>query len=183
MNKKSRWDVLKDKNGGVSPLSAMNKDILIKIKDRRCGTSTKCCEGYLSGEAHGIPFYPGKPCHFLKMNTGCSIYEDRPDDPCKGFQCQWLTEPSYPEWLKPNLSNVMFVPNEVDGHQFIFAIESGAKMEERTLSWAKSYMSSNDLNFAWQYDGKWNAMGSVEFLGSYFGTNVIIDNNTKEIVQ
>ena len=54
-------------------------------------------------------------------------------------------------------------------------------MEERTISWAKSYMSSNNLNFAWQHDGKWNAMGSVEFIGSYFGANVIIGNKTKEI--
>ena len=183
MKEKSRWEVLKDKNGGVSPSSGMNQDILIKIKGRSCGTCTKCCEGYLSGQAHGIPFYPGKPCHFLKIGFGCSIYEDRPDDPCKGFQCQWLTEPNFPEWLKPNLSNVIFVPSEIDGHQYIFAIEAGAKMEERTLSWAKSYMLSNNFNFAWQYDGKWSASGSDKFLKAYFGSNETTTNEIKETIQ
>ena len=119
--------------------------------------------------AHGIPFFSGKPCHFVDMNTGCSIYEDRPDDPCKSFKCGWLTEPNYPEWLKPTLSNVIFVSDKIDSHDFIYAIESGAKMEARTLSWAVAYMSFNKLNFAWQYDGGWNAIGTDEFVKAYYG--------------
>jgi uncharacterized cysteine cluster protein YcgN (CxxCxxCC family) len=160
---------------------ASGTPVRTKTEQRSCGTCTKCCEGHLVGEVRGIPFHLGKPCHFLKIDVGCSIYEDRPEKPCKSFKCMWLTEPNLPEWLKPNLINAMFVPSEVEGHKYIFAIEAGEKMEERTISWAKSYMSSNNLNFAWQHDGKWNAMGSVEFIGSYFGANVIIGNKTKEI--
>jgi hypothetical protein len=67
------------------------------------------------------------------------------------------------------LSNVIFVSDKVDSHDFIYAIESGAKMEARTLSWAVAYMSFNKFNFAWQYDGGWNAIGTDEFVKAYYG--------------
>lgn len=119
--------------------------------------------------AHGIPFFSGKPCHFVDVNLGCSVYEDRPDDPCEIFKCGWLIEPNFPEWLKPNLSNVIFVFDKIDSHNFIYAIESGAKMDAQTLSWAVAYMSINKYNFAWQYDGGWSAIGSDEFVKAYYG--------------
>jgi hypothetical protein len=42
-------------------------------------------------------------------------------------------------------------------------------MEARTLSWAVAYMSFNKFNFAWQYDGGWNAIGTDEFVKAYYG--------------
>jgi len=135
--------------------------------DRSCGTCTKCCEGHLSGTVRGIPFSPGKPCHFVKINSGCSIYEDRPDKPCRLFKCVWLTEPDFPEWLKPSLCNVMFVPSKIDSHDYIYALESGAELDTKTLSWAVSYMWSNKLNFAWQHRGDWSAIGSDGFVKAY----------------
>lgn len=143
--------------------------VRLKIRERSCGTCTKCCEGHLTGVAHGIPFFSGKPCHFVDVDSGCSIYEDRPDDPCKSFKCLWLTEPNLPEWLKPNLSNVIFVSTKIDSHDYIYAIESGSKMDAQTLSWAVAYMSLNKYNFAWQYDGGWSAIGTDEFVRAYYG--------------
>ena len=140
---------------------------MFEIMDRSCGTCTKCCEGHLSGVVRGIPFSPGKPCHFVKINTGCSIYEDRPDKPCESFKCVWLTELDFPEWLKPSLSNVMFVPSKIDSHDYIYALESGAELDTKTLSWAVSYMWSKKLNFAWQHRGDWSAIGSDGFVRAY----------------
>ena len=57
---------------------------------RECGTCTKCCEGWLTGEALGHNFYPGKPCHFLAVNKGCTVYAKRPKDPCSSYKCAWL---------------------------------------------------------------------------------------------
>jgi len=145
-----------------------NVVINIPVRKRSCGTCTRCCEGYLRGVAYGIPFYPGKPCHFLDINSGCSIYENRPDDPCRVFECGWLSNPNYPEWAKPNLSNVIFAQSKIDSHEYVYAIESGGKMDIRTLSWAVAYMAWNKINFAWQYDGGWNAIGSDEFVKAYY---------------
>jgi hypothetical protein len=146
--------------------------VRLKIRERSCGTCTKCCEGYLTGVAHGIPFFSGKPCHFVDMNSGCSIYEDRPDDPCNSFKCGWLTEPNFPEWLKPNLSNVIFTSNELDGHYYIYAKEAGATMDAMVLSWAISYMANNKINFAWEYGrSDAGAIGSDEFLSAFYGKN------------
>ena len=153
------------------------------VRDRSCGTCTKCCEGYLSGEVNGIPFYEGKPCHFTDIGSGCSIYEDRPEDPCKAFKCQWLSNPNFPEWLKPNLSNVIFVYAKLGQHEYVFAKEAGGKIDARTLSWAINFMSFNKFNFAWQYDGGWNAIGSDQFINDYFeneryyAPNPTVDNS------
>jgi len=79
----------------------------------------------------------------------------------------WLTELDFPEWLKPSLSNVMFVPSKIDSHDYIYALESGAELDTKTLSWAVSYMWSKKLNFAWQHRGDWSAIGSDGFVRAY----------------
>ena len=38
---------------------------------------------------------------------GCAIYESRPSI-CRGFTCQWLIDPTYPEELKPDKSKLVF---------------------------------------------------------------------------
>jgi hypothetical protein len=182
VSQKSRWELFKEQNATVIPSGMIKKNTSLTVRERSCGTCTKCCEGYLSGEVRGIPFFKGKPCHFIKTNSGCSIYEDRPEDPCKGFKCLWLTDQNLPEWLKPNLSNAMFVPSVIDSHDYIFAIEAGEKMDARVLSWAVAYMSFNKLNFAWQYDGVWSAIGSDRFVKAYFGDSGAEINEIGEIV-
>ena len=73
---------------------------------RECGTCTKCCDGWLTGSAKGYNFWPGRKCHFV-CSTGCTIYEDRPKDPCQSFTCSWLDDENIPSWLKPNESNTI----------------------------------------------------------------------------
>jgi len=142
--------------------------VQLRIRERSCGTCTKCCDGYLSGEVHGIPMFPGKPCHFVDMDSGCSIYEDRPEHPCKSFKCQWLADPNFPEWVKPNLVNAIFVNYSIGEHQYFSLIEAGGILETAILSWAVSYMSLNKFNFTWSYNGGVSAIGSDEFLKAYY---------------
>lgn len=76
-------------------------------QDRQCGDCTACCDGWLSGNAHGHEFFPGQPCFYL-CKSGCSIYENRPIDPCRGYSCMWLKDPDFfPEWMKPTESNLI----------------------------------------------------------------------------
>ena len=73
---------------------------------RECGGCTACCEGWLTGEVNGHKFSPSIPCYYM-VKGGCSIYEDRPEQPCKSFSCEWITNENYPAWMKPTESGVL----------------------------------------------------------------------------
>src|SRR5689334_10013771 len=75
------------------------------VPERTCGECAKCCEGWLSGEVFGHKFEVGTPCFFLERT--CSIYKDRPMDPCRTYLCGWMSEDFFPMWLKPSISNLI----------------------------------------------------------------------------
>lgn len=130
---------------------------------RQCGTCTKCCEGWLNAEALGYKFYQGKPCHFVSIGNGCSIYAKRPKDPCISFKCQWLQNTDIPEWLKPDQINAIIKVGEINNIQYLSVIEAGEVLQSRVLSWLIQYVLSNQLNFVWQIEGGFNWIGSPEF--------------------
>lgn len=66
---------------------------------RECGECTKCCE-WLKGEAYGHSFDIGKPCNFMG-NGCCTIYDIRPERPCRTYFCAWAQE-LFPEWMRPD---------------------------------------------------------------------------------
>ena len=134
------------------------------MANRQCGTCTKCCEGYLSGEALGHKFYPGKPCHFIAIGKGCSIYAKRPTDPCASYKCGWLTDVSLPEWMKPDEINAIIDTREINEIPYILLREAGGIMDVRVLSWMIVYVLQNNLNLKWMVDGGFNYLGSPEFL-------------------
>ena len=131
---------------------------------RSCDGCTSCCEGWLWGSAHGHNFYPGRPCHFMGK-SGCSIYENRPEDPCKTFKCMWLLNDSVPEWLKPNLSKVIIVErNNDECGYYIEVFETGQKIDSTVLSWIFGYYLNTKINISVQISGGWINYGSKEFL-------------------
>lgn len=147
----------------------MTKVLPIFQASRSCGLCTKCCEGWLEGVVHGHRMHRGRQCHFLE--TACTIYPERPENPCKKYDCAWLTEDSLPGWMKPNLSNVVVtkrstkVPTEDGMQQFEYydVIEAGNKMDSSVLNWLIHWALSNDINLAYELDGKLHAIGSAEF--------------------
>jgi len=78
---------------------------------RQCNQCTACCEGRLDGKVYDKYFQPGRSCYFM-FETGCSIYENQPENPCKSYQCEWLNNSDIPEWLKPNLSKVIITKKQ-----------------------------------------------------------------------
>lgn len=132
---------------------------------RTCGGCTACCEGWLSGEAHGRKFFRGMPCYY-KGSNGCSIYEDRPEMPCKVYRCAWLANPDlFPEWMKPTESKVLMTAKEHQGHTYLHMLEMDQRMDPRVLSWAfTEYLSGRLPNLRWQVDGAWYLCGSKEFV-------------------
>jgi hypothetical protein len=130
---------------------------------RECNGCTACCEGWLVGDAHGHYFQSGRPCHF-KCESGCAIYENRPDDPCKNYKCEWLDNLEIPEWLKPNISKVIITKRKWSGGNYLEVLECGQKMDSIVLNWLFHYHYTTTIPIKVQISGGWTNYGSKEFL-------------------
>lgn len=142
------------------------------MEKRTCGSCTKCCEGYLRGEVKGYSFFPGRPCHFIAIGKGCSIYKDRPKDPCMSYKCGWLTNLDIPEWLKPSATNVIVDYREIEGHSYINLVEAGSTVSAKVLNWFILFALNNQLNAIWQVEGGENLIGSEEFVKAVKGAKL-----------
>lgn len=135
-----------------------------KMPERQCGSCTACCEGWLHGVSYDKSFYHGKPCHFLGCN-GCSIYPDRPKDPCQDYRCVWLDNPELPEWMQPHMSGVIVTSRPYKDSFYWEVMECGQKIDSAVLSWLVIYTLNTKGNLHYQVDGGWNKIGfHQEFL-------------------
>lgn len=131
---------------------------------RECGDCTKCCEGYLTGEAKGKSFYQGKPCHFVAIGKGCTIYKDRPKNPCESYKCLWLVDEQLPEWFKPNEINAILDIRHIDNIPFINVLEAGETLRSDVLSWLIANTINKGWNLRWEIGKGSHWIGSQEFL-------------------
>lgn len=136
-----------------------------KQAKRECGSCGKCCEGWLSGDAYGHQFWPGRQCHF-RAKEGCTIYPKRPANPCKTFKCMWLEHDSIPVWMKPDEINAILVWRTVGNIGYVSVHEAGEKLRSDVLSWAVHHALANNLNLVYHIDGGHNRIGSPEFLSA-----------------
>ena len=141
----------------------------LPVFSRACGECTKCCEGWLEGVVHGHRMSRGCSCFYLEKT--CQIYDARPDNPCKNYNCSWLNEGFLPAWMKPNLSNVIvtrrsaMVPT-ISGMtriDYYDAIEAGGKIDSTALNWLVRWSVNSGTNLAYEVDGCVYTMGSQEF--------------------
>jgi len=113
---------------------------------KSCGDCTKCCDGWLSGTVQGHPFgnIGGTriPCNFVLQGSGCGIYEKRPKNPCRNFQCAWLKIPEVPEHLKPNLSNVIVTQR---GFAIYEITKAGETINSEAIDWWMEYCKINNF--------------------------------------
>jgi len=129
---------------------------------RACDGCTKCCEGWLQGEAYGHVFNRGRPCFFL--NKICSIYDTRPDDPCRTYKCAWLDDMQFPEWMKPDLVNVIINRSKHNDMFYYVLIEAGSILDVKVLNWMIQWALNNNHNLMYYIDGGVNRIGSKEFM-------------------
>ena len=142
----------------------MSEKIFSIVKQNRtCGDCTKCCEGWLTGEIHGFKMYPGRPCHFVGEGC-CSIYNERPETPCKTFSCAWKENVILPEWLRPDKSNVILVLIEQENFKYVKAIETDFDMSSPVLSYIIDFCVNKGVNLTWVVKGQEYHLGSKEFL-------------------
>ena len=152
----------------------MKQVIPIKTNKRVCGNCTACCEGWLEGVAHTKHFYPGRSCHFKGENC-CTIYKDRPDEPCKSYKCVWLVDNNVPEWLRPDLSKVIITERDFNGIKFWDMIETGSKVDSSVLNWLFMHYGTGQVqNIMYRVDGGINYFGTPEFIKAYTGKDVIL---------
>jgi hypothetical protein len=129
--------------------------------NRECGECTKCCEGWLNSNAYGYTQNRGKPCHFLLKK--CTIYKDRPKDPCRDFKCVWLESDLMPMWMRPDLIKAVVLRKITNDIEYLQILESGAKLDSSVLNWFIVWAISNGKNIAYEIEGGMNKMGSEEF--------------------
>lgn len=140
---------------------------------RECAECTACCEGWLSGIIRGHTMKPGKQCHFLGCNR-CSIYEERPEKPCRDFNCAWLkdTKQIIPEWMKPSLSKVIITERDWSGpsvggisvkSKYWYVTECGEKIDSSVLSWLIQHCLSTETPLIYHVGGSRNIIGPPEF--------------------
>lgn len=130
--------------------------------NRTCDGCSECCKGWLHGSAMGHNFYPGKPCYFLQKT--CSIYENRPIDPCKNYKCHWLDSDDLPMWMRPDLSNVLVTRRYNQNIEYYEILECGQKMDSSVLSWFIIWALNNRKNLKYQIDGGFSKIGQEEFM-------------------
>jgi len=138
---------------------------------RQCGECTKCCEGYLHGESDlimrdGKTFkLGGTPCPILQIGVGCGEYENRPQNPCRGFQCEWLRQPDvYPEEMRPDRVGAIFSLQDVEGVQYLRVTEAGKVLDAEVLSHAVKITLLNRYNLYWEVNGKIHWFGNKDFV-------------------
>lgn len=137
-----------------------NKPMIVK---KECGTCTKCCEGWLSADIKGHKMYPGKPCFFIEIGKGCTIYKDRPKDPCKDFNCGWIQIENMPEEFKPEVSGVIMHIQGRNEKPYICLSKAPNNPTEQYISWAVTYAMSKNMNIVWYFDDMCEWIGDEEF--------------------
>lgn len=98
---------------------------------------------------------------------GCSIYADRPEDPCKKFTCVWLSEDFLPAWFRPDQSKVLVTwdfwgPNR--DLRYLKVTERGVKIDSVALNLLYMYHVQTRIPLTVQVDRGWNHYGPYEFV-------------------
>lgn len=124
----------------LPPGAPPKQSIMVKLvpMSRPCGPCIACCQGHLTGEAHGSKFYPGRPCAFISRQ-GCTIYPARPEDPCVSFECAYKYMHSIPEWLRPDRSNVIFVQRRYEDILYLHGSDTGKIPIPEVYEWAQTW--------------------------------------------
>ena len=135
---------------------------------RECDGCTACCDGELILHIHGKR-YAGRPCQF-NNGSGCTIYKDRPHNPCKTFKCSWLKDEDYtfPEWLKPNKSGFIIMDKKTEnGIPYKLIVTSKKGHDEDALLWLITWGNENNINLKFLFPRVKHHIGSKEFRDFY----------------
>lgn len=130
---------------------------------RACGECTACCEGWAEGEIRGHRMHPGQPCHFLEHGA-CTIYDERPQSPCRNFVCGWLMPGSpFPDAFRPDRLGVIIVPMRWRDRPCYVLLSAGRDPDEATLDWMRRHAQATGSPFYYQQGGERLGYGNAAF--------------------
>ncbi|HMB58689.1 MAG TPA: hypothetical protein VKN35_02155 [Xanthomonadales bacterium] len=106
--------------------------------NRECGECTACCEGWI--ESARMEMKPGVPCRQL-VGGGCSIYAQRPENPCRNFNCGWkIPNSPLPDEMRPDQCGAIVVLGQDWRHwRVIRAVPVGWTIPDETLRRIKHF--------------------------------------------
>jgi hypothetical protein len=131
-------------------------------ENRSCGDCTACCDGWLQIEVYGHHIRRGKPCPFSIENK-CSIYSERPQDPCREFRCGWLVESSpLPEWMRPDKADMILLAANFSWRG-LPVVAVGDRPRKKALDWLTKFSSEKKRLLVYQRDEDWFAFGPPTF--------------------
>jgi hypothetical protein len=133
--------------------------------ERQCGPCTACCDGWLKIEVQGHQVDRSKPCPF-SANHRCTIYDTRPQDPCREFICGWLSQASpLPKWMRPDKANMIVLPANFtwQGHPVDIAVAAGDRPKTKALEWLKAFCTARKRLLLYQVAEEWYAFGPPMF--------------------
>jgi hypothetical protein len=104
----------------------------------------------------------GKPCPAL--NGVCTIYEDRPFQPCQTYKCQWLAHEDIPLWIKPEHSGAILDTRQSKSNVWYLKLTPVDEMlySAEVLSWAIEYAQHNQVPLIWNVGSSTGYAGDKE---------------------
>jgi hypothetical protein len=133
---------------------------------RACGECTACCDGWVKGTIEGHDMFPGQPCFFRGEGAGggCTIYERRPQYPCRDFVCGWLAPGSpFPESFRPDRLGVMVIEMKWRGIEAYVLVNAGRDPDEATVAWMEAFCQRTGRPFFYERGGERFGFGPPEF--------------------
>ncbi|MDB5775026.1 MAG: hypothetical protein JWP38_1159 [Herbaspirillum sp.] len=130
---------------------------------RECGSCTACCDGWMAGTIRGHDMQPGTPCHFVR-DGGCSIYDERPQSPCRNFSCGWVRPDSpFPDEFRPDRLGVIIAPIKWRGQPAYLLCSAGRDPDEALLDWMRSFAARTGRPFFYEIAGEKMGFGPPAF--------------------
>jgi hypothetical protein len=130
---------------------------------RQCGECTACCDGWVAGVIEGHEMKPGTPCHF-RGEHNCTIYERRPQYPCRDFVCGWLQPGSpFPSDWRPDQVGVMVISMKWRGRDAYVLRSAGRDPDEAMLAWMRELSERTHRPFFYEVAGERFGFGPPEF--------------------
>ena len=107
--------------------------------------------------------FPGRHCHFLQAGQ-CTIYEARPQSPCRNFVCGWLQPGSpFPDDFRPDRVRVIVVPMRWHERPAYVLLSAGLDPDDAMLGWMKAFAQRTGAPFYYQRNGERLGYGPPAF--------------------
>lgn len=117
----------------------------------------------MAGTIRGHEMRPGVPCHFVREG-GCSIYEERPDSPCRSFACGWIVDGSpLPDTFRPDQLGVIVARIQWRGSPAYLLRSAPRDPDAALLAWFQAYSQASGQPFFYEQAGEKLGYGPPAF--------------------